>query len=405
MCSELDGRRFAFCCCAHDRSAHPQGPRCSSVRGVGSASSRACDVSAHRDAAQGRTRLCTAALQFFLAPFPDGVPSLRRITQVVATHYGDMVPKPKRKKAKKEKVGSGTSICGEQAYSADAQWFVKLHWDGWSPRWDQWQPECEVFVADKEGERQMKRVNSAVARKTQGKASSAPAALAGASGTGAAVGGKRAAEAAPEGAEGAAEDAAEGDEGAAAAASHHSLKVELSQQLKKRLLEDYRRCKVNAQAPPLPRPAVQTVRAVLRAFAESKGKQRQRAAKDGLPDSVAELQAGLLDYFDASLPQILLYDTERRAHAKAMEAAGEGAAPCDLYGAEHLLRLLTRLPDLLVHCRLSAEDAEGLGEQLSELIKFLNTKAAQGFFYAASVPAEAPAPAMPKAEAPALAAC
>ena len=67
---------------------------------------------------------------------------------------------------------------------------------------------------------------------------------------------------------------------------------------------------------------------------------------------------GVRSYFNQALSAILLYKYERRQHRDLKESEdgkdGEGGkplAPADIYGAEHLLRLFVKLPELLAQAR------------------------------------------------------
>lgn len=63
-----------------------------------------------------------------------------------------------------------------------------------------------------------------------------------------------------------------------------------------------------------------------------------------------EVAEALKTYFNAALPTILLYRTERMQYMEYCVKDGERASdalPADVYGAEHLLRLLLKMPYLL----------------------------------------------------------
>jgi hypothetical protein len=67
-------------------------------------------------------------------------------------------------------------------------------------------------------------------------------------------------------------------------------------------------------------------------------------------------------YFDKALPLILLYRHEReqyeRAKAEALQRpeGGKTFVPSEVYGAEHLLRLFVRLPNLLSQASMSPQE-------------------------------------------------
>ncbi|XP_075651298.1 protein MRG2-like [Castanea sativa] len=71
-----------------------------------------------------------------------------------------------------------------------------------------------------------------------------------------------------------------------------------------------------------------------------------------IADSVGEILKGLRCYFDKALPAILLYKSERRQYK---EAISDDVSPSIVYGAEHLLRLLVKLLELLYYAKIEEE--------------------------------------------------
>lgn len=91
--------------------------------------------------------------------------------------------------------------------------------------------------------------------------------------------------------------------------------------------------------------------------------------KDGLvADSTGEIVKGLRCYFDKALPIMLLYKSEREQYEDSMAA---DVSPSSVYGAEHLLRLFVKLPELLVHAKIEEETLTLLQHKLVDLLKFL----------------------------------
>ncbi|KAI4321503.1 hypothetical protein MLD38_034873 [Melastoma candidum] len=94
-----------------------------------------------------------------------------------------------------------------------------------------------------------------------------------------------------------------------------------------------------------------------------------RMKKDGLvADSVREIMKGLQCYFDKVLPIMLLYKTERHQYEQAIT---DNVPPSMVYGAEHLLRLFVKLPELLLHANIEEETLTELRQKLTEFLKFL----------------------------------
>ncbi|ESW08761.2 hypothetical protein PHAVU_009G068400 [Phaseolus vulgaris] len=87
-----------------------------------------------------------------------------------------------------------------------------------------------------------------------------------------------------------------------------------------------------------------------------------------MADSVEEIMKGLCSYFDKALPVMLLYKTERQQYQEACPA---NVFPSAIYGAEHLLRLFVKLPELLFHASIEEETLIGLQAQLLDFLRFL----------------------------------
>ncbi|KDO84054.1 hypothetical protein CISIN_1g0200391mg, partial [Citrus sinensis] len=83
-------------------------------------------------------------------------------------------------------------------------------------------------------------------------------------------------------------------------------------------------------------------------------------------DSTGEIVKGLRCYFDKALPIMLLYKSEREQYEDSMAA---DVSPSSVYGAEHLLRLFVKLPELLVHAKIEEETLTLLQHKLVDLLK------------------------------------
>ncbi|XP_027354621.1 protein MRG2-like isoform X2 [Abrus precatorius] len=87
-----------------------------------------------------------------------------------------------------------------------------------------------------------------------------------------------------------------------------------------------------------------------------------------IADSVEEIMKGLCCYFDKALPVMLLYKNERQQYHEACPA---NIFPSTVYGAEHLLRLFVKLPELLSHASIEEETLTELQAQLLNFLRFL----------------------------------
>ena len=89
-----------------------------------------------------------------------------------------------------------------------------------------------------------------------------------------------------------------------------------------------------------------------------------------------QLLDALRTYFDKALPLMLLYRHEREQYerlvASRCDASGAEFSPATAYGAEHLLRLFTKLPAILgASSNISPPQANQLQIKLGDFLKFL----------------------------------
>ncbi|CAL5369446.1 unnamed protein product [Camellia sinensis] len=137
------------------------------------------------------------------------------------------------------------------------------------------------------------------------------------------------------------------------------VKVQIPSTLKKQLVDDWEFITQKDKLVKLPRSP--NVDDILTKYLE------YRSKKDGkMTDSVGEILNGLRCYFDKALPVILLYKKERQQYH---EAVADDVSPSSIYGAEHLLRLFVKLPELLAYVNIEEETLVRLQQKL---LDFLN---------------------------------
>ncbi|CAM6125996.1 unnamed protein product [Calypogeia fissa] len=140
----------------------------------------------------------------------------------------------------------------------------------------------------------------------------------------------------------------------------HVMKIPMPAVLKKQLVDDWELIQ-SGKSIKLPRSP--NVEDILKKYREFKTK---RESLDG--DSLGEVLNGLQCYFNKALPAMLLYKQERAQYAGAVP---DGSKPSLIYGAEHLLRLFVKLPELLVYTNMEEETLTQLQQKLMDFLKFL----------------------------------
>ncbi|XP_037475379.1 protein MRG1-like isoform X4 [Triticum dicoccoides] len=131
--------------------------------------------------------------------------------------------------------------------------------------------------------------------------------------------------------------------------------------LKKQLVDDWEFVTQLGKLVKLPRSP--TVDDILTKYLE------YRVKKDNkISDSCAEVTKGLRCYFDKALPAMLLYKKEQKQYKE--EIKGD-VSPSTVYGAEHLLRLFVKLPELLSSVNMEEDALNKLQQKLLDILKFL----------------------------------
>ncbi|RHZ88196.1 hypothetical protein Glove_26g208 [Diversispora epigaea] len=127
---------------------------------------------------------------------------------------------------------------------------------------------------------------------------------------------------------------------------------------------------------PLPRP--NTVDQILDEFCnfqieelKNSGRNHGRISKTQ-ETLIREQVAGVREYFNEVLPIYLLYRFERQQYVEMTEKYPKRPTS-SIYGAEHLMRLVVKIPDLVHGVQMKEQKAEALEKLFNDLAKFLET--------------------------------
>ncbi|KAI1858891.1 uncharacterized protein JN550_012350 [Neoarthrinium moseri] len=168
-----------------------------------------------------------------------------------------------------------------------------------------------------------------------------------------------------------------------------SIKIHVPDLLKGLLVDDWENITKNNQLVPLPHP--NPVTKLLNDYLEYEKAQRQEGS--AAIDILEETVSGLREYFDKCLGRILLYRFERPQYAQIREKWNDstselfGKTACDTYGAEHLMRLMTSLPELVAQTNMDQQSVNRLREELAKLCQWLEKNAAEYFLSEYETPA------------------
>ena len=153
------------------------------------------------------------------------------------------------------------------------------------------------------------------------------------------------------------------------------LDVNLSVALKRELIAGWERITRENKLVALPRDV--TVADVLARFVADAKTRARNPEQAALAEEIAD---GLRAYFDGALKPALLYREERgQAETVLASRGGTAKAPSEVYGAEHLLRLFVKLPELLPLGDMDAAAGRALQVKLTEFLRWLQRNAASSF--------------------------
>ncbi|XP_034913066.1 protein MRG1 isoform X1 [Populus alba] len=140
------------------------------------------------------------------------------------------------------------------------------------------------------------------------------------------------------------------------------VKIQIPSTLKKQLVDDWEFVTQQDKLVKLPRSP--NVDDILTKYLEYMSK------KDGMiTDSIGEILKGIRCYFDKALPVMLLYKKERQQYHDTVKT---DVSPSTIYGAEHLLRLFVKLPELLAYVNIEEDTSTRLQQKLLDFLKFLH---------------------------------
>ncbi|KAI0594280.1 MRG-domain-containing protein [Biscogniauxia sp. FL1348] len=162
--------------------------------------------------------------------------------------------------------------------------------------------------------------------------------------------------------------------------SRPSIKLIVPDVLKALLVDDWENITKNMQLVPIPHP--KPVTKLLEDYAAYEIP--KRPAGSSQIDILEETLAGLKEYFDKTLGRILLYRFERVQYADihkkwASDPEFQGKVASDIYGAEHLTRLMVVLPELIAQTNMDQQSVNRLREELSKFCVWLSKNTSEYF--------------------------
>ncbi|XP_036611582.1 mortality factor 4-like protein 1 [Trichosurus vulpecula] len=274
------------------------------------------------------------------------------------------------------------AACGAAAEAQAGSLTYLIHYTGWNKNWDEWVPASRVFEYSETNLRRQRELLAAHqaqlppakkgrggprARKTPGlqqRGGGRPGPAAEALGAGEGGGPSQAPQPGPAPRRKRVRPEPS-PEGRASSRIRDDVKVEIPEQLKPWLVDDWDL--VTKQKQLFSLPAHKSVDAILEEYAAARtvpGTEQDQAF------AVVEVVAGIKEYFNVMLGTQLLYKFERPQYAEVL-AAHPGAPMSRIYGAPHLLRLFVRIGSMLAYTPLDERSLALLLSHLHDFVGYL----------------------------------
>ncbi|GBG79240.1 hypothetical protein CBR_g29291 [Chara braunii] len=231
------------------------------------------------------------------------------------------------------------------------EWRYYVHYLGWSKNWDEWvgiERLMKYTEANLLKQKKLFKQNAERKKLTAGKAGKAGGVAGGGGGSGGGKGRRRRADSSME--------ERDGEE------PEQAFRITFPGTLKKQLIDDWKQITQEGELVCLPREP--TVNQILDNYLELKTK------RESGNDTWKELVAGMKTYFNKALGAMLLYKSEREQF-EAATGDEESPLPVEIYGAEHLLRMFVKLPELIQYTNMEPEAMSHLQAKLNDFLKFL----------------------------------
>lgn len=213
-----------------------------------------------------------------------------------------------------------------------------IHYKGWKSTWDEWIPEDRVLSYTKANLAKSQSIAASLSNKnTKSKSKKTKADI-------------------------------ERDE---TPSGRPEVRLTMPEELKSLIVDDWEQITKNNKLLLLPRPA--SVSKIIEAY----GKQRDSKHVSDLfsgsaeEDVYIEVVNGIKLYFERSLPTILLYSQEREQYDKIKKTITIRKLLCDVYGAEHLIRLFASLPMLIAQTNMDQQSVHVLREYLEDIMTYI----------------------------------
>ena len=150
------------------------------------------------------------------------------------------------------------------------------------------------------------------------------------------------------------------------------IKIRIPEELKSYIVDDW--VQVCNKKRLVVLPAKITADGLLTEYTRVKTVNKAEKMKNNKEKAILEVTAGIREYFNVMLSSQLLYRNERQQYEQAIKA-DPAMVPCKTYGVVHLLRLFTKLGEILIYTPLGEKSINILLFYINDILMYIKKNA------------------------------
>ena len=150
------------------------------------------------------------------------------------------------------------------------------------------------------------------------------------------------------------------------------IKIRIPDELKSYIVDDW--VQVCNKKRLVVLPAKITADGLLTEYTRVKTANKAEKMKNNKEKAILEVTAGIREYLNVMLPSQLLYKHERQQYEQAIKA-DPAMVPCKTYGVVHLLRLFTKLGEILIYTPLGEKSINILLFYVNDILMYIKKNA------------------------------
>lgn len=150
------------------------------------------------------------------------------------------------------------------------------------------------------------------------------------------------------------------------------IKIKIPEELKSYIVDDWNQICKKKRLCVLP--AKITADQMINEYTRAKTLNKAEKMKNNKEKAIIEVTAGVREYFNVMLSSQLLYKPERNQYDQLIRAE-PNMVPCKTYGVVHLLRLFTKLGEMLIYTPLSEKSINLLLFYVNDMLMYMKRNA------------------------------